>query len=296
MTAYQSEDRLRIKRVRAEKAIQLAMQNRWSEASEVNRQIIELFPDDVDSHNRLGKALMELGQFNESRDAYKQAARLDPSNTIAARNLQRLEQLADGDAEAAPPTPVDPRLFIEEAGKTAVTALTDLANRTLLVRLTAGDPLSIEQDGNIVKMVDQTGEVVGLIEPKLAQRVVRLLQMGNQFSAAVTAADDQSVRVIIRETHRDPSMGNRASFPMAIPPDQFRAYVKDSLLRYDLDDDDDLLDDSEAETTADADTDADTDTEATAETEVSLDDPSVVAADGKDDDEDDEGYTTRRSR
>jgi tetratricopeptide (TPR) repeat protein len=294
MTTYQSEDRMRIKRVRAEKAIQLAMQNRWSEATEVNRQIIELFPDDVDSHNRLGKALMELGQYNESRDAYKQAARLDPSNTIAARNLQRLEQLADGDGEAAPPTPVDPRLFIEEAGKTAVTALTDLANRTVLVRLTAGDPLTIDPDGNLVKMVDQTGELVGLVEPKLAQRIVRLLQMGNKFSAAVTAADDQSVRVIIRETYRDPSMGNRASFPMAIPPDQFRAYVKDSLLRYDLDDDEDLLEDNDVEAGAEADADADTDVEAAADTEVSLDDPAVVAAEDKDDDEDDEDGFKRR--
>jgi tetratricopeptide (TPR) repeat protein len=292
MTAYQSEDRMRIKRVRAEKAIQLAMQNRWSEASEVNRQIIELFPDDVDSHNRLGKALMELGQYPESRDAYRQAARLDPSNTIAARNLQRLEQLTEGDGEATPPTPVDPRLFIEEAGKTAVTALTDLAGRPVLVRLTAGDPLAIEQDGNIVKMADHTGEVVGLVEPKLAQRIVRLTEMGNKFSAAVTAADDQSVRVIIREVYRDPSMGNRASFPMAIPPDQFRAYVKDSLLRYDLDEDEDLIDDAEVETGADA----DVETDASTETEVSLDDPAVVAAEGKDDDddEDDDGFKRRR--
>jgi tetratricopeptide (TPR) repeat protein len=292
MTAYQSEDRMRIKRVRAEKAIQLAMQNRWSEASEVNRQIIELFPDDVDSHNRLGKALMELGQYPESRDAYRQAARLDPSNTIAARNLQRLEQLTEGDGEATPPTPVDPRLFIEEAGKTAVTALTDLAGRPVLVRLTAGDPLAIEQDGNIVKMADHTGEVVGLVEPKLAQRIVRLTEMGNKFSAAVTAADDQSVRVIIREVYRDPSMGNRASFPMAIPPDQFRAYVKDSLLRYDLDEDEDLMDDAEVETGADA----DVETDASTETEVSLDDPAVVAAEGKDDDddEDEDGFKRRR--
>jgi tetratricopeptide (TPR) repeat protein len=284
MTAFQSEDRTRIKRIRAEKAIQLAMQNRWSEASEVNRQIIELFPDDVDSHNRLGKALMELGQYPESRNAYREAAKLDPSNTIAARNLQRLEQLTDGDSEATPATPVDPRLFIEEAGKTAVTALNDLANRTVLVRLTAGDPLSIDVDGNTVKMSDQTGEVVGQVEPKLAQRIVRLLEMGNKLSAAVTAADDQSVRVIIREVYRDPSMGTRASFPMAIAPDQFRAYVKDSLLRYDLDDDEDIVDEVDTETGVEVEADADT----SPDTEVSLNDPSIVAAEGKDDDDDDE--------
>ncbi|MFN0070122.1 MAG: tetratricopeptide repeat protein [Chloroflexota bacterium] len=284
MTAYQSEDRMRIKRIRADKAIQLAMQNRWAEATEVNRQIIELFPDDVDSHNRLGKALMELGRYPESRDAYRQATKLDPSNTIAARNLQRLEQLTDGETEAAPPTPVDPRLFIEEAGKTVVTVLTDLAARPILVRLTAGDPLTIELDGNIVKMVDHGGELVGLVEPKLAQRVVRLTQMGNRFSAAVTAADEQSVRVIIREVFRDSSMGNRASFPMAIAPDQFRGYVKDSLLRYDIDDDDDGLDEADSEPGADVDSDADP----ASDVEVSLDDPAVAAAEMADDDDEED--------
>src|SRR5215208_1213062 len=138
MTAFQSEDRTRIKRIRAEKAIQLAMQNRWSEASEVNRQIIELFPDDVDSHNRLGKALMEMGQYPDAREAYGTAVKLDPSNTIAARNLQRLEQLAsEADAGSVQTAPLDPRLFIEEAGKTVVTSLTDLAAGTVLVKLTA---------------------------------------------------------------------------------------------------------------------------------------------------------------
>jgi len=293
MTAYQSEDRLRIKRVRAEKAIQLAMQNRWSEATEVNRQIIELFPDDVDSHNRLGKALMELGQYPDAREAYGKAVKLDPSNTIAARNLQRLEQLAGDDAGALQTAPLDPRLFIEEAGKTVVTGLTDLAAGSVLVKLTAGDPLTLEHEGSIVRLKNQTGESIGLIEPKLAQRIVRLIGMGNTYSAAVTGADDSSVRVIVREVHRDPSMGTRASFPMAVAPDSFRGYVKDSLLRYDLDDDEDLGDDSDAEVEAGAE--ADPDVSPTADVEVSLDDPAVAAAElGEDDDDDDE--TPRRSR
>jgi len=292
MTAYQSEDRLRIKRVRAEKAIQLAMQNRWSEATEVNRQIIELFPDDVDSHNRLGKALMELGQYPDARTAYGKAVKLDPSNTIAARNLQRLEQLAGEDAAAVQTAPLDPRLFIEEAGKTVVTGLTDLAAGSVLVKLTAGDPLTLEHEGNILRLKDQSGETIGLIEPKLAQRIVRLIGMGNSYSAAVTGADDSSVRVIVRETHRDPSMGSRASFPMAVAPDSFRGYVKDSLLRYDLDDDEDLGDDTDTEVEAEA----DPDVSPTADVEVSLDDPAVAAAELGEDDDDDEDTPPRRSR
>src|SRR5918999_955278 len=103
MTVFQSEDRLRLKRLRSDKAIQLATQNRWEEAAELNRQILELFPNDVDTFNRLGKALLELGRYGEAREAYEQASQLAPSSTIAQKNLQRLAKLVDEEAPASPP-------------------------------------------------------------------------------------------------------------------------------------------------------------------------------------------------
>src|SRR5215213_5341328 len=118
MSVFQSEDRLRLKRLRSEKAIQLAMQNRWEEAVELNRQMLELFPNDVDTHNRLGKGLLELGRYRESLEAYEQAAKLDPSSTIAQKNIQRLAKLVEEEVPAPPPTPLDPRVFIEESGRT----------------------------------------------------------------------------------------------------------------------------------------------------------------------------------
>src|SRR4051794_14685669 len=130
MAVFQSEDRQRMRRLRSEKAIQLAMQNKWQEAADVNRQILEHFPDDVDTLNRLGKAEMELGHYAGAKSQYKRAAEIDPSNGIAVKNLARLTKLADEAGEA--PTavhskPVDPSLFIEESGKTAVTDLLDVA-------------------------------------------------------------------------------------------------------------------------------------------------------------------------
>src|SRR5919202_3796077 len=102
MSVFQSEDRLRLKRMRTEKAIQLAMQNRWEEAATLNREMLELFPNDVETYNRLGKAPSELGRCAEALDAYQQAHRLDPTSTIAQRNIQRLEKLVE---EHAPPPP-----------------------------------------------------------------------------------------------------------------------------------------------------------------------------------------------
>ena len=220
------EDRARLKRVKSEQAINLAMQSKWQEAAEVNRQLLELFPNDVDAYNRLGKALMELGRYAEARDAYSRALKLDPLNTIAQKNLQRLTKLAEEAAAAAPPPArVDPRLFIEEAGRTTTTNLVALAPPEVLARLTAGDELRLEVAGASVRVLDGTGEVVGKLEPKLGNRIIKLLELGNRYSAAVTGADERSVRVIIREVERSPKMGNRPSFPTTA--EAFRGYIKD---------------------------------------------------------------------
>jgi tetratricopeptide (TPR) repeat protein len=255
MTVFQSEDRLRLKRLRSEKAIQLAMQNRWEEAAELNRQILELFPNDVDTFNRLGKSLMELGRYRESLEAYEQAAKADPTSTIAQKNIQRLGKLIDEEASAPPPpTQLDPRLFIEESGRTTVTSLVDLGASDVIAKLTAGDQLNVEVVGNSVRVRDLADAPVGQIEPKLAKRLIGLLGQGNKYSAAVTAADEQSVRIILREIHRDPSMGNRPSFPTAVT-DMGRAYTRD-ILRYDIEEEEEeLSEEAEAEETPRAETD-----------------------------------------
>lgn len=254
MAVFQgSEDRLRHKRQRAEQAIALALNSRWQEAVELNQQILDQFPKDVDAHNRLGKALMELGRYEEAREAYATALKLDPVNTIASKNLQRLAKLIEEGAEAPPMGSVDPRIFIEESGRTVVTNLVDLA-REALAPLTAGDKLQLQVSSKQVFVLDDAGQQIGRLDPKLGQRVIKLLEIGNTYSATVTSTDESHVRVIIREEYRDPSMGSRPSFPSTGTVEAFRSYTRPDLLRSDMEDDD--LEDDEAGEREDADPDA----------------------------------------
>src|SRR5581483_3037451 len=246
MAMLESEERARIKRVKAEQAVNLAMQSRWTEAAELNRQIIDAYPKDVEAHNRLGKALMELQKYDEAREVYNHALRLDPTNGIAHKNLLRLEKLMEESvAPGAPSAPVDPSLFIAETGRTTTTALVQLAAPEVLAKMDSGDPVDLRVEGNTLLPVS-------------------------------TAGDEGSLKIIIRETHRDPSMGNRPSFPTT--GEAFRGYVRDTLLRYELDeedDDDDEMDESDHEPEHEADV---------AAHDVDLADVHAMA---QDDDEDD---------
>lgn len=112
------EDKARLRRKASQEAIALAMQSRWQEAVAVNQSIIELLPTDIDAYNRLGKAYMELGEFAKAKDAYGHTIELDPYNSIAQRNLQRLSLLPDSQISVKEERrEASPDLFIGEMGK-----------------------------------------------------------------------------------------------------------------------------------------------------------------------------------
>ena len=231
---YQEEGQARLRRLRSKQAIILAMQGRWREAVEANQSLIESFPSDVDAYNRLGRAYMELGEHSRARETYSRAIELDPYNTIAEKNLRRLSHLggvmigSEGDAEE-----VDPRHFIEETGKAGVVNLHHLAPPEVLARMVAGDKVYLKISGANLVVEDGRGEYIGQVEPKHAQRLIKLMGGENKYTAAIISSKEDMVTVIIREVYQDPSQSGRLSFP---PRDfeTIRSYIGDRMLRREL--------------------------------------------------------------
>lgn len=225
-------DQVQNQRRHAETAIQLARASRWQDAVAANRKIISVFPNDVDSYNRLGKALMELGRLSAAKKAYKQALALDANNRIATKNLARLITLmksGDGQVENSQ---ADPSLFIEEIGKSIVTTIS-VSQSDLLSRLNAGDLVELQQQDNTLIVATPRGDQIGQVETKLGLRLMKLIEGGNRYAAGVTSVADGECRIIIKETYQDPSQANRPSFPTASATVRPRAYTKRSLVHED---------------------------------------------------------------
>ncbi len=230
-------ENIQVRRHQAERAIQLAMAKRWEEAISANQAIISLFPSDADSYNRLGKAFMELGRYNDAKKAYKKTLELDATNQIAKKNLNRINVLAKAGATPAGTAHVDPALFIEEMGKSAVITLHQMP-ADALARLNAGDRVELRPQGKKLAVEAPDGEFVGTVEPKLAHRLIRLMEGGNKYAAAVTTLSDDECQLIIKETYRDPSQAGRPSFPTAIAAEGLRPYTQGSLIRHETQIDD----------------------------------------------------------
>lgn len=230
---FQAEDRTRTKSKQSEVAIQAALQGKWQDAIQINKQILESFPTDVDAYNRLGKAQTELGKYKDARASYEKALEIDPLNTIAQKNLARLSTLGKSAPPRAAAQKLSPQMFIEETGKTGITTLAR-ADMDIAARMTAGDQVElVHKKGSLIVKVD--GETLGEIEPRLAQRLSKLMEGGNQYIAAIQSTDDGGVKVFIRETFQDASQMGKLSFPPTVT-ESVRPYVKERLVRNDADD------------------------------------------------------------
>ena len=237
----EGEDASRLKRQGAEQAIQLALESKWEEAAALNRTIVQAAPTDVDAWNRLGKALLELGRFREAFESYARSVELDPVNQIAKKNLERLEGLKDQEVSRGPSIArVAQDLFIEEVGKTGLTML-QIASVDLMPTLTAGDEVLLKPLDDAISVESADGDYLGQIEPKLGLRLLRLMEGGSQYAAAVKSLQDDKVELIIKETYRSPTQ-TRPSFQPS-SSESVRPYIRESLLRLGDEDEDELLED-----------------------------------------------------
>jgi tetratricopeptide (TPR) repeat protein len=237
MSSFQNEEPGKLRRHLVEQAIALAMQNRWDDAAKVNQSILDAFPDDTDALNRLGRAFTELGRYREARESYQGTVQRDPSNTIARKNLARLATLK---VEQAPPSgeKVDPRMFIAETGKTGVFTLQNPAARDVLAKFAAGDQLILRPDGRILRVESMGGSPLGTVDPKIGQRLIEFIRSGNSYAAAVMANEDGNIRVFVRETAQSANNVGKVSFPVRSEGQGIRPYTRETLLKYELEEED----------------------------------------------------------
>jgi hypothetical protein len=238
------DEQVRTRRRIIKQAIDLAMQGKWREAVEANKSLIDNYAaGDVDAYNRLGRAYIEVGEYERARQAYAKSLELDQYNVIARKNLNRLQRLGGtAVAVAESPNRVEPNNFLEETGKAGVVALYHIGAEPVVAGLVAGDRVQLKVEGKKLVVQNYRGEYIGLIEPKHAYRLIRLISGGNRYSANIIG-NEGTLTVMIRETYHDPSQAGHVSFPPR-GFERIRPYVSDRIFRRQLEVDEENEDES----------------------------------------------------
>ena len=232
-TLTRKDSQSRLRRDWSKEAIALALKGEWERAAEVNQAILALFSDDVEAMNRLGKALMELSRYERAREVLDEVVVKAPYNAIARKNLARLGQLESipVSEKLVRKTASVPQLFIAESGKSGTTTLQRTAAARVAASVAPGEPVTLRGEQQCLRAYIREDEYLGQVEPKLARRLLRLMDGGNRYEAAVIGVNDWGVSIIIREAYRHPSLHNISSFPAA-SRGEYRVYLDNELLRY----------------------------------------------------------------
>ena len=266
----------------AVQAVQAALEADWTRAVDLNTRIIEANADDLEARNRLGRALLETGKLDDAKAAYAEVLKTEPNNPIALRNVARLGTLIEHKTKInMTKSKTQPRLFIEDMGKTGILRLINPAPAHIVAKYSPGAEAELRERDGLIAVHARDGELLGFLEPKVGRRLLDLLNTGNQYVVAVVSNDQQNPRVAIRETLQSPENAQRISFPGHHRPAETkeRAYIKGNFFRFGSEDDEGEGEDGEEiEPTASS---ADDESEPAV-----IEEPLAVEADDDDDDED----------
>ena len=214
MSLQQEEERTRLSRKLSQEAIALAVQSRWEEAVSANKAIIARFADDVGAYNRLGRALIELGRFAEAEAAYRKSLEIEPGNSIASKNLERLKSWNGvGKLEPEKARSLGKDFFASTVGKTGIVALISITSGERVADIGIGGAVVLKRRGQQVLVEDEQGSALGELDPKYGIRLAKLIQGGNQYSATILATDEGGTQLLVREDYQHPSLAGQASFP-----------------------------------------------------------------------------------
>lgn len=203
-------------------AIQTALVGDWDTAINLNQEILQETPDDIDTLNRLAFALLSSGKAKDAKGIYEKVLSLDMKNPIAIRNIKRL-----GDPTIKRVNIAINNLFIEEPGKTKVMDLINVADKKVISHLRSGEMLKISIKRSKIFVLDSDSQFIGMLPDDICQRLIRFMESGNEYEAYVRTVDNNKVSIFIRETKRVKKFKDQPSF---ISNDKIKLSLEDNTL------------------------------------------------------------------
>lgn len=198
-------------------AIKKALENNWEEAYSLNETLLQQNPTDIDTLNRAAFALIKLGKIKQSKDTYKKVLDLDPTNPIALKNLKKInsvsqKQLISNTKQQNNSHIKIEEFFIEEAGRTKVVELKNIADKATLSVVQPGDIVNLVIKRSKIFVQNQTKKYIGMLPDNIGTRLIPFIKGGNEYIGFVRAIDNKNVTIFIKETKRAKRFKNQPSF------------------------------------------------------------------------------------
>lgn len=192
------------------KAIQATLEGDWEKAVKLNKALVENNPKDTEALNRMALAYTILGKPKNAKKMYEQVLDIDPLNSIALKNLEKLKNEIKTNSNGNTTIHVN-NIFLEESGKTKVVELINLAQPDVLLTLRTGQTVDIAER-RLKIFISQEKKYIGVLPDDIGKRLIKHIKGGNKYEAYIKSATHQNVAVFIRELKRSARFKDQPSF------------------------------------------------------------------------------------
>jgi len=197
----------------AQLAIKVALCADWDEAIKINKKILQIASGEIDALNRLAYAHTCLGQKEKAQKIYKKALQIDPFNTIARKNLEKVTR-QNGQSNSNGTREINnlPSVFLFEPGKTKIVNLLNLAPPAILCSFNCGDKVVLNLKKHGIAVTTNNGVYLGALPDDLAHRLLTFIASGNKYEVYIKSVNSKALAIFIRETCRSERFFNQPSF------------------------------------------------------------------------------------
>lgn len=190
-------------------AIQATLTGDWESAIKLNKTLVNENPQDVEALNRIALAYTVVGKAKNAKDYYQKVLEIDPLNSIAIKNLNKIKANLSGGGGGLI-IQVN-NIFLEETGKTKVVELINLAQPEILLTLRTGQLLDLSAK-RLKIFISQGKKYVGVLPDDIGKRLIKFIKGGNKYEAYVKSASHQHVTIFLRELKKSTKFKDQPSF------------------------------------------------------------------------------------
>ena len=176
------------------KAIKAALEGNWSEAINLNIEILEKLPDDTSALMRLGRAYLQNQDFTQAKKIFKKILDADPINQVALKNFEQAKNKKVEKNQSG-------KIIIKEPGTTEEVIVSLLSKRIDPESLSHGDELEVNITKNqvaLITMDKRALEIAHIENPLLIRKLYEAKKHDLKITASFIGAKEYKIKVLLR--------------------------------------------------------------------------------------------------
>lgn len=201
-----------------EQAIDAAINLSWDDAVELNEKILKKDKNNYPAYLRLGFIYLQKHNYELAKKYYSKALKIQPKNTVAIQNLEKIEILEKSRKkryQTGRRDKIDPELFIEVVGKTKKVGLVNIGQKDIIAGLSIGQKIDLKIKRRRVEIrTPDTNLYIGTLPDDVSKRLIYFIQAKSLYNTFIKEVTINSVTVFIKELKKGPTVKHYISFPL----------------------------------------------------------------------------------